>query len=46
MPEKEKRKLKAQAAKLGLKRGSLRWGAYVYGTLAKIEKRRKEKRKS
>lgn len=39
MPEKVKRKLKTQAKKLGL--GKKRTGAYVYGTLHKIKKKKK-----
>lgn len=43
MPKKEHAKLKAQAKKKGLTGD--RADAYVYGTLAKIEKRRAKKRK-
>lgn len=40
MPEKLKRKLKAQAKKKGF--GKERTGAYVYGTLKKMEKKKKK----
>jgi hypothetical protein len=40
MPEKLKRKLKATARKRGY--GEERTGAYVYGTLAKIEKKKRK----
>lgn len=43
MPIKEERKLKAQARKKGLK--GKRANSYVYGTLAKIKKRRAAKHK-
>ena len=43
MPKKEEEKLKRQARKKGLK--GERLNAYVYGTMNKIEKRRKAKRK-
>ena len=42
MPKALETKLKAEAKKRGY--GKKRTGAYVYGTLAKIEKRRKGKR--
>jgi hypothetical protein len=40
MPKKLERRLKATARKRGY--GRARTGAYVYGTLAKIKKRRKK----
>lgn len=43
MPKKEEDKLKNQARKKGLKGDA--FDAYVYGTMNKIEKRRKAKRK-
>jgi hypothetical protein len=43
MPKKEEAKLKKQARKKGLK--GERADAYVYGTLNKIKKARKAKRK-
>ena len=39
MPKVLERQLKARAKKMGL--GKKRTGAYVYGTLSKIEKHRK-----
>jgi hypothetical protein len=45
MPLKEKRKIMKSARRAGLHRGSERWNAYVYGTEAKIKKRRAAKRK-
>ncbi len=38
-------KLKAEARKAGLKPGTKRFNAYVYGTEAKIKKRRAARRK-
>lgn len=35
MPEKMEKELKAQAKKKGIKKGSKRYGAYVYGTMRK-----------
>jgi len=35
MPKKVEKKLKAQAAKKGFKKGSKKYGAYVYGTMKK-----------
>lgn len=43
MPKKEEEKIKKSARKKGLKGES--FNAYVYGTMDKIEKRRKAKRK-
>ena len=40
MPKKLERKLKAEARKKGF--SGKRAGAYIYGTLSKIEKRRKK----
>lgn len=37
MPEEVKRKLKQQAEKKGLEKGSEAYNRYVYGTLQKIE---------
>ena len=38
MPEKLERKLKLEAIKKGFKPEGKRFGAYVFGTLAKIKK--------
>ncbi len=40
MPKDVERKLKAEARKKGL--GKRRTGAYVYGTLAKLKRRKKK----
>ena len=40
MPKVLEKKLMKQARKLGLRKGSSRYGAYVYGTLYKIKRRR------
>lgn len=45
MPIKEEKMLIREARKKGIKKGSDRWGAYVYGTLNKIKKARAAKRK-
>jgi len=45
MPKKLHRKLAKSARKAGLKRGSERYGAYVYGTMDKIEKAKAKKRR-
>ena len=39
MPKRLEEALKRSARKRGITEGSDRWGAYVYGTLAKIEKK-------
>jgi hypothetical protein len=41
MPVKEERQLKNSARKAGLKPGSKSFGAYVYGTMNKIQAARK-----
>jgi len=41
MPARLERRLRAGARKLHLRRGSKRWRAYVYGTLARVTRRRK-----
>jgi hypothetical protein len=46
MPKALHRKLARSAKKAGLKPGSERSDAYVYGTMNKIEKARARKRKS
>lgn len=38
MPAKLERSLRAGARKLGLRPGSRRWRAYVYGTAARIKR--------
>lgn len=38
MPKRLEEALKRSARKRGIEEGSDRWGAYVYGTLAKREK--------
>jgi hypothetical protein len=43
MPIEEERKIRASAHRAGLKEGSKRWKAYLYGTLAMIKKRRAAK---
>ena len=43
MPKALHRKLAKKAAAKGLVKGSERWGAYVYGTLNKIDKKKKKK---
>jgi hypothetical protein len=43
MPAKEEREIRRSAKKAGLKTGSARWKAYLYGTLALIKKRRAAK---
>lgn len=43
MPKKDEEKLRRQADKKGLK--GKRRRAYIYGTLQKIQKRRKQKRR-
>ena len=45
MPKALKRKLTKSAKKAGLKKGSERFGAYVYGTMDKIEKAKAKKRR-
>ena len=45
MPIKEERMMMREARKKGIKKGSERWGAYVFGTLARIEKNKRKKRK-
>jgi len=45
MPIAEERKIRASARKAGLKEGSDRWKAYLYGTLSLIKKRRAAKNK-
>jgi hypothetical protein len=45
MPKKLHRKLARSARKAGLKAGSDRYGAYVYGTMDKIEKAKAKKSK-
>ncbi len=45
MPKKEHKKVAQSARKAGLRKGTKRYDAYVYGTLGEIEKRRKAKRK-
>lgn len=45
MPKKLERQLMASARKAGLHKGSKRYGAYVFGTLARIEKRKKKGRR-
>jgi hypothetical protein len=45
MPIREERRLKAAAVRRGLKPGTDRYNAYVYGTMQKIERRRKRKEK-
>jgi len=45
MPAKEEKEIRASAKKAGLKEGSERWRAYLYGTLALIKKRRAAKNK-
>lgn len=42
MPVKIERALKRSAARKGITKGSDRYGAYVYGTLNKIEKGKKK----
>lgn len=44
MPESDERRLRSEARKQGIDPNSERGRAYVYGTLSKIKKRRKEKR--
>jgi hypothetical protein len=44
MPIKEERKVKRSARKAGLKPGSKKYKAYVWGTMGKIKKRRAAKR--
>jgi hypothetical protein len=41
---KTKRSLAASARKRGFKKGSRRYGAYVYGTLGRVAKKVKRKR--
>lgn len=43
MPVKEEREIRASARKAGLKEGSARWRASLYGTLNLIKKRRAAK---
>jgi len=43
MPLKEERAIRASARRAGLKEGSDRWKAYLYGTLSLIKKRMSEK---
>jgi hypothetical protein len=45
MPAAEEKSIRASAKKAGLKAGSEKWKAYLYGTLALIKKRRAEKNK-
>lgn len=45
MPKAMHRKLAKSARKAGLKKGSDRYGAYVYGTMDKIEKAKSKKRR-
>jgi hypothetical protein len=44
MPEKMEKELKSSAKKKGIKKGSERWGAYVYGTMMKTGWRPKRKK--
>lgn len=44
MPKAEEKKVKASARKAGLKPGSDRYEAYVWGTMNKIKEARKRKR--
>ena len=44
MPKKAHEALKKSAAKKGIKKGTPRYGRYVYGTLNKIEKSKKTKK--
>lgn len=46
MPKEIHRRLVASAKKHGFKKGSKRYNRYVYGTLAKIEKARKKRKRS
>jgi hypothetical protein len=46
MPKKLERKLEAEARKDGLRRGSARYNAYVYGTERKIERATSRKRRA
>lgn len=43
MPIKEERQVKESARKAGLKAGSARYDAYVWGTMNKIKEARKKK---
>ena len=45
MPAKEHRKVAKSARKAGLRPGSKRYSTYVYGTLDKIDKAKKAKRR-
>ena len=44
MPKEMERRLRREAEKQGLTPGSKEYDAYVYGTLAKIEKGKEERR--
>lgn len=44
MPVKLERKLKREASMHGYKKGSKQYGAYVFGTIANMEKKRGKKR--
>jgi hypothetical protein len=46
MPKALHRKLAKSARRAGLKKGSDRYGAYVYGTMDRIEKGKSPKKKS
>ena len=46
MPIAEERRIRYEARRAGLKPGSERYQAYVYGTLNKIKEARKRKRGS
>jgi hypothetical protein len=44
MPAALERDLRRRAKRLGLRKGSKRWRAYVFGTWARIKARRKGRR--
>ena len=46
MPLAEERRIRYEARRAGLKPGSERYQAYVYGTLAKIKEARRKKRRA